>query len=935
MTAAADRDPVPDRGSIVGRTAELERVDQFLDASSGTFAVLRIQGPPGIGKSTVWREACDRAARRGYAVLECRPGPGEARMSFASVGDLLERLPPAVLDALPEPQRRAIDIALLREAPTGQAVGERVLGTAIRSVLTALARDTPVVVAIDDVQWLDASSAAVISFAARRLGGAPVGLLVAHRAGTPDPLTADRLEARHNDALEIGPLTVAALHHVIHDQLGEAPSRSVLVRIHDAAGGNPLFALEIARMLPTAGVPAPGRTLPVPEDVQSTVSARIRALPGGTRRTLLAMAAAGVATEDDLVRLLGRPVADDIDHAGDEGIVRRDDVPGAPIAFAHPLFAAAVYATATPTARRAVHREIAAHAGDPEQRARHLALAAEKPDAATADALEAAAASAAARGAIGSSAELYELAWRATPADGAAEAIRRRTRHAELLHDAGDTTRGWAMIADVVRDAPAGPLRARALLEQIRLAHTMGTLDDTTRIGEAALAEARGDDPLTAEILATLARITPNPALTLQYADAALAILDASPRPDPSVLSNALTAKCGWAARVNADGLPPADLVERALELERAHPLPRVGDRFSATLGVLLKYADDFAGARHWLGVTLRSALDEGDEGTLPYVYSHLPQLELWTGDWERAADTARRHLALAEETGQESQRRQALFNVGMVQAHRGDEVEARAVLGDALAAAAGDGDTWTEAICLGSLGMLELSLGRAAEAATALERVQEIWASFGDTMPRRHEPDLIEALLAGGDVERARALAVDLTGRAAARHRRSMQAQAARARGLVAAARGEGDAALVAFDEAFEHHAAVRIPFDHARTLLALGVVRRRRRERGLARDALAAALAEFERLGARLWAERAGGELERLGLRRGSGDELTESELRVAGLAAAGRTNREIGATLFMSPKTVDANLGRVYRKLGIRSRAELGAWMAGRQT
>ena len=513
--------------------------------------------------------------------------------------------------------------------------------------------------------------------------------------------------------------------------------------------------------------------------------------------------------------------------------------------------------------------------------------------------------------------------------------LARQLRHASLLHGSGDSTRAWDRLKSITAATPPGPSRARALLEQVKVAFVVATTDETLALCEAAFAEADGDERLRAEGEAILAQLSPDPEQARAHALAALAVLDASPDADPHAVTHALTALGGYEAAHAPDGKPSAAVVERALEIERVAPLPRVDDRFSAALGVWLKYADDFAGARDWLGRTHRAAIEEGDEGSLPYVYSHLPQLELWTGAWAAAEETALRHLELAEATGQESQRRQALYNLAMVHVHQGREAEARSEARIALDAAAGDGDTWTEAICLAVVGQLELALGHAAAAVAAFERVTAIWRSLGDDSPRRHEPELVEALVAVGDIDRAGAVADDLTRRAEARGRHSMLAGAARARALVGGARNDGDAALAAFAEALRHHDAVDIPFDRARTLLALGVVRRRRRERGLARDALRDALAIFEPLGARLWAERTRGELDRLGLRRGSGDELTEAELRVAELAATGRTNREIAAALYMSPKTVDANLGRVYRKLGIGSRAELGAWVAGRQT
>jgi DNA-binding CsgD family transcriptional regulator len=372
--------------------------------------------------------------------------------------------------------------------------------------------------------------------------------------------------------------------------------------------------------------------------------------------------------------------------------------------------------------------------------------------------------------------------------------------------------------------------------------------------------------------------------------------------------------------------------VERALELEQLAPPTHVADRVCAHLGAHFKYAGDFEGARRWLDETHRAAVEEGDDGSLPFAASHYPQLELWTGNWERAAEAAREHLELAEQTGQPGQRAQALHNVALVAAHQGREAEARAAAAEALEFAEQNADSWAAAAVLADLGFLELSLGVAAEAVRNFDRHFALLDEIGVTEPRRLAPDYIESLLEVGDLERARELLEAFEERARIFGRVPALAGAARARALVAAATGDLDAAVAALDDALTHHERVSIPFEVARTRLVLGTVRRRRREKRLAREALEEALRIFEELGASLWARRAKDELARVGLRRAAGDELTETERRIAELAASGLTNREIAQAAFVSPKTVEANLARVYRKLGIRSRAELGARMVG---
>ena len=924
--------PAPSPVEIIGRSGELDVVDRFLDEAALGFAVLRIHGEPGIGKSTIWRESVRRARTRGFIVLSCGPGEGEARISLTGVGDLLEHVSADVLATLPGPQRHAIEVALLRADPLGPPVSERALATAVRSVIARLAEDAPVLVAIDDVQWLDASSAAVLAFAARRLGGVRVGLLAAHRAGTAEPLAIDRLDPAARHLLDIGPLSVGALHHLVKGHLGQTLPRSTLVRVHEAAGGNALFALEITRTLLTTGVPPPGERLPVPVTVREMIAARIAALPEPTRHTLLAAAIAGPADATELATLLGRSVQDDLRLAEGQGIIHASS---AAIGFTHPLFPGAIHAAAAPGDRRDVHRALAAAAIDLESRARHLALAAQGPDAAVARMLEEAALEAAARGARSSSAELLDLAWRATPESEPEARLRREIQHAVLVHDVGDTGRARDLLEQVAAAAPPGPIRARALLELAKLVSAIGTESDARERCEAALREAHGDARLSAEAQAVLARLAPDAETGWARAVAAVELLDASDDPDPEALQHALVALCGWELDSGRTRAPRPELVDRALAVERRAPLRRVEDRFSAAMGAWLRHTDDLAGARRWLDATLRAAIDEGDDGSVPYALSHLAQLELSVGRWEEAEELARRHVEVAELAGQEVHRTLALSNLAAVHVHQGRVAAARSEIDASLLVAVETGDTWVEALVRAALGLLELSRGDAEAAVAALEGAREAWQARGDVNPRRYESDLVEALVAVGRVDAARRLADDFESRARRHDRPTLLALAARARALVASAAGDGDAALEALADALVHHDAVPIPFDRARTLLALGIVRRRRRDRGRARDAFLEALEIFEELGARLWIERTRGELDRLGLRRSSGDELTEGERRVAELAATGITNREIAAALFMSPKTVDANLGRVYRKLGIGSRAELGAWAAGRQT
>src|SRR4051794_40881331 len=411
----------PRMPGVVGREPELKAVDAFLD---GTAQALAIVGEPGIGKTTVWREAVDRARARGAMVLVARPAESEARLSFGGVADLTSALPPEAFDSLPAPQRRGLDVALLRADSTGPPA-RRVVATALLTLVRELATNADVVIAIDDLQWLDPPSTDALEFVLRRLGKENVRVIVSLRLDAAQP---QGLETKR---IEIGPLSVAALHRILGDALGRTFARPVLIRIAEASGGNPLHAIEIARELERQGVQDSVAPLPVPDNLGALVRARVRALPAPTRDALLRAAA------------LTRPDTTLVDQtalaaAEESGLVSID--PSGRVRFTHPLFASAVYAAAATTRRRAVHADLAAVVADPIERAHHLALASAGPDPAVVAELESAARHARSRAAPDTAANLLELALRLAPIDGA-EPQRLQLELAEHLYLASDFSR--------------------------------------------------------------------------------------------------------------------------------------------------------------------------------------------------------------------------------------------------------------------------------------------------------------------------------------------------------------------------------------------------------------------------------------------------------------------------------------------------------------
>ena len=915
--------------AVVARGEELERGRAFLARGDGLRALV-VAGEAGMGKTTVWQGLVDEAAAGGRLVLPCRAAAAEATYAFASLSDLVAPLVGDGLDELPEPQRVALEVALLHASPPRAPLSRRAVGAATQTLLSrASATGGGIVIAIDDLQWVDAASGAALAYALRRLTASSVIVIATQRADTRDPVgLADALGSRF-DELRLRPLSLSGIFHVIREGLGSGLPRPTLHRIADASNGNPLFALELARALGELDAhPGPGEPLPVPHSLDGLMAGRLHRLPRAVREVLLGAALLSSPTVDVLAGALGDGAADALTRAEAAAVVVLD---GARIRFVHPLLAAAVHADATDAARKRVHEALAAAIAEPEERVRHLALAADGPDAGVAAALDDAARRVDAGGAPEAAAELAELGLRLTAGDAGVERARRELALAEYAFRAGDTERALAIADRLVATQPAGPLRASVCELLVHLCWVARTDAEAMRFAQQAIEEADDDEAL-ARLHIVLSRVSyADPEAGVRSLREGLARLESIAHPDPSVLGHALTAKIG-AEVWSVDELPP-DLVERALELERSAPAPYVADRATASLGVWLRLHGELDEARGWLEATRRAAIEEGDESSLPYALGQLAQLELHAGNWPLAEHYASEHLAAAESAAQPDQRRQALFNLATVHVHSGNVEQARPEALNLLAEAEQSGDSWMVRSVLSILGLLELSAGDATSAVPYLARQLDLFREVGGREPMRSHADYVQALVETGDVEKAAdaaELLLELTRQPAPS---PMRAIAHRAEALVAAGRGALDVASRAVGMACDLHEQAVIPFDLGRTLEVAGQVHRRRGERRAARDAFDRAHALFAELGASLWLARVESEARRVPIRRSAGAGLTPSELRVAELVAAGRTTRDVAAELFVSPKTVEANLTRVYRKLGIRSRAELGAEMARR--
>jgi len=914
--------------AVLGREGELHLVGGFVDSLANGPAACVLEGEPGIGKTVLWEEGAASARAARFRVLSCSPAETEAALSYSSLADLLAPIEPQVLAALAAPQRDALEVALLRAGSSGAVAAQRAVAMATLSALVELASVSPVVVAIDDAQWLDSSSARVLEFAARRLKGSPVGFLLSLRIGSAVPLGLDRaLAGGRLELIRVGPLSAGALHQLIKARLGATFRRAELLRIHRAAGGNPFFGLELASSLLRAGRSAAGEAFPVPEDVRELVTGRLRTLPGTTRETLLYAAAMPTPTVGALRRAVGASSGQILRRlAGAEtaGVIV---VEGESVRFRHPLFASAIYAAVTDEERRRVHRQLAALATSTEQLARHLALGTDGPDSAIALTVADAARDVRRRGAPEAAVELVELAIRLTPAEVPDERDRRALELGYYLVEAGDPERAREVVL-AVADRP-GPLRARALLDLAGLDYWGEGSRPAVARCEQALTAALGNPALEAVCHGELAVYCDFDAVRCEHhAKAALELLDAAGEAaDPDTLVDALLATAR-ASLVLGRGMPH-DLVERAFQSESRAAESIHRSRVGAQLGQWLKYVDDFAGSRLRLEAALVQAVEEGDESSMPNQLMHLAQLECWSGNWPLASRYAEESFELAEQGGQSFGGPPAMR--ALIDVHVGEIERARETLAGRLEVV--EGEAMAVPFYLRVLGFLELSLGDLAAAAQHLLRAVEITESFGILEPGvfRVHADLIESLIGIGDLDRAEDVLRKLEVRARASRIPWSLATGARCRGLLLSARGELATAELALEDALVEHERLPMPFELGRTLLALGLLQRRRNERRRSRESLEQARAIFADLGAPLWVARTERELRPLGGRPTSRLTLTPAEQRVAELAASGLTNRQVAAALFISPKTVESSLARVYRKLEIHSRAELGAHIA----
>jgi DNA-binding NarL/FixJ family response regulator len=886
---------------------------------------LLIEGEPGIGKTTLWLAALEQARESGFRVLSARAAAAESVLAYAALADLLDGVDASAWADLPEPQRLAVDQVLLR-AENGTATDQRAVAAAFLSVVERIADDGPVLVAIDDLQWIDPSSMHVAAFAARRLSG-PVGVLGSVRTEAGGAAGASWLQMPRPDAvnrIRLHPLGIHDLHAAVSARLRRPFSRPTMGRIHEVSGGNPFYAIELARAIDDR---APGVGTTLPRTLADVVRARIGSLDPDVHDALLAasclaaptvelVASVTISDDDQLIELL--------ENAESKGIIAID---GNRIQFAHPLLATGVYTEAAPRQRRTMHRRLANIVDEPELRARHLALAATSGDHVTLQALDTAAESARIRGAPAAAAELMDLA-----IGLGGDTTDRRLRSALHHFDAGDQERARVVLETTIEGLPPGNVRAEAL-SRLAIVRLYGDgFYETTRLLQRALGEVDAGSPLRVQILITLAYAL----LNANQVEASLrtaeeAVSDAELLGQPQLLSMALMMRvillflCG-------SGVDEEN-VRRSLELEDPDVVAPLVFRPNVQHALLLEWTGRLDEADERLQAIRRRCVERGEEGETVFIAQHVVMNAIWLGHFAEAALFAEDTMEQARQLGGDAPLFLASGLRAQLATYAGRETDARRIIDEALELAKRTGSLRLAERVVATLGFLELSRG---DYEATINTLTPLVAKFVPETSPTELPnaaflsDAIEALVQLGRLAEAEPLVEALERNGRRLDRPWMLAAGARGRSMLLASLGDLDAATEAAQRAMAEHDRLAMPFERARTLLQLGQLQRRQRKKESAKASLREAFDTFDKLNVPLWADRVRSELVRVNVGPRQSGQLTPSERRVAELAASGMKNRDVAAELFISPKTVEANLARIYRKLGIKSRAELGRHM-----
>jgi len=901
----------------IGRIEVQNHINELL--GSGGSVLLR--GPAGIGKSTLLESIV--LERPETLVLRVAAAEVESGLPYLTLVDLFGKVLADHGVVLRGHLRAALDAALLRTAAPATAQDELAVRLAVLELLRSLSGRHPVLLVIDDLPWVDEPSAGVLRFVARRLSGLPVQMIAAARVSGPNDIVprADLCPPPCQE-LTLPPLGADDVADLLRTRFGERLSRSAILRVHAASGGNPLYALELGRAVAERGEPITlDEPLPVPDRLRGLMTARIAALPEQTRASLVVAAAAARPSRELLTRT-GAGAPELIGPALDAGVASLSN-DGA-LRFSHPLLREMVYADAPLRDRTEAHARLAGAVDDPVERARHLALAHPEPDATLAATLSDAAAVARRRGAPAVAADLAQLAADRTP--GAAESAVRKLDAARYAEAAGMTGEAVALATDALQHATDAGVRVELRLLLIDLAG-----QDYSRVDpllDAAYQDA-GDDPaLAAKVRLYRGR------KALFDADHAAALAEFEWAQQLAEVSGDMETLVVALIERGSMGLDKSEatseqLVSRAADLAKSLPLTFstvLVRRIAATN--LTRRGETNEGIRQL--ETLRASVEDGGSIVdLSAVMIALQRAYLRAGRMADSLSAGRVAVRLYGDI--EVTPGPGLFTGAIGELHGGSLAAAAQQAHAAVEAslAASDED-WLRAAyaCLGQIALLR---GDAATAADTMRRAYDIEMRRGGPQVETYmwHADFIEALALSGSRAEATRVHEEVAKAVEDQHAEMCRLGMARAAATIAACEGDTRTASAHLTAALDAWARHPFPFEAARAWHTLGAVERRGHRRAAAREALVEAERRYSAMGALPYRAAAQMELEKLNGPRGLG--LSETEQRIVDLVRRGATNREIARATFLSVKAIEANLTRLYRRFGVRNRDQLSRAMA----
>ncbi|GAA1150436.1 LuxR family transcriptional regulator [Kribbella jejuensis] len=904
---------------LVGRTGLVERATKQLETSGSVL----LYGPTGIGKSALARALVADRCRKGCRILSAAPSNSEAGLPYVTLLDLLSSQLEFAWQVLPDHLRQPLEVALLKASAPDTVRDELAVRLAVLHVLRRLATTGPVLIVVDDIQWVDPSSLEVLTFCARRLSDG-VHLLATEQVADGDlPMMADACPEPVLQ-LEVPPLTEPDVLGLLRQRLSSPLPVRTARRIFAASAGNPFMALELGRaVLRHPKSVSPNDPLPVSSRLKTLLGERLADTSATTHELLLHAASSPRPTTTQLARSLDRPIDADLAEAEELGLI---DISAERLRFTHPLLREFVYAEATSADRRRAHAKLAAVVDEPVENATHRALATQAADVQLAAAIEEAAAVAAGRGAPGAAATLWRLSAERTPVTEADERARRLTRAADEAAAAGHVAESADMAQLAAQVATKPETRVPALL--LCADAVWPERDRRVELLTEAFEAAAGDKALEARVRIELSNshyFDRN--LDGAREEARIAEQLAREVGDTEALVDALSAASS--VLISRDAGESADAVlQQAAELAKGLPLTRtaVNARQMAAMQELFR-------GRTAEAITAINALaDEVREhGAMRWLASVLisaTAIHERSGRGAEALAAGHECYQLMQDIGDESE-------VGLVVASRAEWVGGSAAMARQFAEAALEGvrlvgnDEWTgpALAAIGMIGVLTGDPQRAVEAFDAIAESGEAAMPFDPAVIPWHA-DYAEALVAAGRLDDAAALIAEIRARAESLDRVVVKLGLDRAEALLIAKQGDPAAALELLEKSLGTAGDRVYPLDLARGELTRGRIARQARRRSVARTAFLDAIEQFESYGAPAWREVAETELARLDVpsRSRQPSELTDNEQQIVSMVRDGSTNREIAAALYLSVKAVESQLTRLYRRFGVANRTQL---------